>query len=575
MKLPNPLIWLLCPLLGAPLHAAPRPNILVILADDLGFSDLSCYGGEIPTPNLNALATGGLRFSAFYNSARCCPSRASLMTGLHPHQAGIGSFVTAKPEAGKSPAYTGHLLPNTVTLAEALGDAGYTTWMVGKWHMGIPGPIERGFQNYYGFKSMSAHSESQWDPAAYVRLPQGTTPEISYQNKPFYATDVFADYALEFLRQARDGASAKPKAGSAGSSSPAPAAGHDPAPWFLYLAHSAPHFPIHAPAASIEKHLATYRRGWDVLRAERFDRMKKLGLVPAAATLPPRSKVPVDRDDIANGYAGKENPAWDALPADRREDLARRMATYAAMVEHLDAGIGRITADLEKHHELANTLIFFLSDNGACYEWGPFGFDGTSRNGTTTLHTGDDLAKIGQPGTHSSYGSAWANLCNTPLTLYKHFCHEGGISSPLIVHWPAGIKKPNTWVHDPAHLMDILPTVLDAAKVPPAKARNGNPVQSPEGISLVPTFNGNTLPERALAFEHQDARALRKGEWKISWGKRQTTPPTWELYHLTDDRSEQHNLAAEKPDLVRELAADWESWAKKVGVAYRKPQADK
>lgn len=554
----TPFIVALAASFATPLLAAPsRPNVLLILADDLGFSDLSCYGGEIPTPNIDRLAKGGLRFSAFYNSARCCPSRASLLTGLHPHQAGVGSFTTARPEPNKGPAYTGHLLPNTLTIPEALAQAGYSTWMVGKWHLGIPGPVERGFQNYYGYRDLLAHSESQWKPGAYARLPQGTAPELSHQDRPFYATDVFTDYALEFLKQAR-----RPDP-NPDAKSPAPR------PWFLYLAHSSPHFPIHAPAASIEKHLATYRRGWDVLRAERFERLRKLGLVPADATLPPRSTVPVDRDDIANGFPGKQNPAWDSLPADRREDLARRMATYAAMVEHVDSGIGRIVADLQQHGELDNTLVFFLSDNGACYEWGPFGFDGTSRAGTTTLHTGADLTQIGQPGSHSSYGSAWANLSNTPLKLYKHFCHEGGIASPLVVHWPAAIKSPGGWVHDPAHLMDILPTVLDAANIPAPQTRDGQPLQAIEGIPLNPSFAGTALPRRALAFEHQGARSLRKGDWKISWGKRQTTKPAWELYQLSSDRSEQHDLAAENPALVRELAAEWQAWANKAGVHLR------
>ncbi len=538
--------------LAPPLATGAPPNVLVILADDLGFSDLGCYGGEISTPHLDQLASDGLRYTTCYNSARCCPSRASLITGLQPHQAGIGSFATAKPEAGKSAAYTGHLLPNAATLAEVLGDAGYSTWMVGKWHMGHPGPIARGFGNFYGIKNLLSHSESQWAPQAYARLPEGTPPEVTRQEGSFFATDVFTDYALEFLKQARQ---KKDK------------------PWFLYLAHSAPHFPLQAPKQDIDKHMATYRKGWDVLRAERFERMKKLGLFPADMPLPPRSSVPVDREDIANGFAGKENPAWDSLPADRREDLARRMATFAAMVEHVDAGIGKVLADLEAHDETRNALVFFLSDNGACYEWGPFGFDGLSRKGTTTLHTGDELANFGQPGTHSSYGSGWANLGNTPLKLYKHFCHEGGISSPLIVRWPAAMSRKNEWVQDPTHVMDLMPTILNAAGITPPKERNGEPVIPLEGISLMPTFSGKPLPERIIGFEHQEARGLRKGDWKLAWGKRMPEAPQWELYNLTTDRAEQHNLAAEKPELVGKLSADWMAWAKRVGVDLRNEKA--
>jgi len=539
------LVLLSCSALTAAETSSARPNILLILADDLGFSDLGCYGGEIPTPNLDKLAAGGLRYSAAYNSARCCPSRASLMTGLYPHQAGIGSFTTAKPEAGKGPAYTGHLLPDTTTIAEALGGAGYSTWMVGKWHLGIPGPIERGFGNYYGFKSMLNHSEGQWNPNVYARLPESVKPELSYGPGKFYATDVFTDYSLEFLKQARE---QKGK------------------PWFLFLAHSAPHFPLHAPKEDIDKYMPVYRKGWDVLRAERLERIKKLGLIPADTPLPPRGMVPVDKDEIANGYSGKENPAWDSLPADRREDLARRMATVAAMVEHMDQGIGRIIADLDKHDETRNTMIVFLSDNGACYEWGPFGFDGESRKGTTTLYKDEMLDKFGQPGTHSSYGSAWANLGNTPLKLYKHFCHEGGITNPMIVNWPAGISRKNEWEHTPVHAMDILPTFLTAAGIEPRKQRDGRDLQPLEGISLTPTFSGKPMPERILAFEHQEARGLRKGDWKIAWGKRMTTEPRWELYNLKNDRVEMNNLATENPSLVNELAGEWMTWATRVGV---------
>ena len=530
-----------------------RPNVLLILADDLGYSDLGCYGGEISTPHIDRLARGGIRYSDFYNSARCCPSRASLLTGLHPHQAGIGGMVTPQPDPVKGPAYTGHLLPTCATLAELLGDAGYSTWMVGKWHLGNPGPIERGFQNYYGFRRFGSHSENQWDPARYVRLPESAKPELSYPEGRFYVTDVFTDYALEFLKEARQQKSARPGGVAA-------------KPWFLYLAHSSPHFPIHAPRTTIDKYVATYRKGWDVLRAERFERMKKLGLVPAMATMPPRDMVPVDRDDIANGFSGRQNPAWDSLPADRREDLAHRMATFAAMVEHVDQSVGRIVGDLEKNGELANTLILFLSDNGACYEWGPFGFDGESRQGVTILHKGADLDKVGQRDSFQSYGSAWANLGNTPLKLYKHFCHEGGISGPLIVHWPAGLSRKGDWVSDLAHIMDITPTVLEVAGVAQPTKRNGQHITPIEGRSLLSHFAGKNLPERALAFEHQGARGLRKGDWKIAWGKRMTTEPAWELYNLKTDRSEQHNLAQTKPELVKSLSEEWLAWATHVNV---------
>lgn len=530
-------------LLMFPLRASERPNVLLILADDLGFSDLSCYGGEIPTPNLDRLANGGAKFSSFYTSARCCPSRASLMTGIHPHQAGIGSFTHAKQPPGKGLAYKGALLPSCATLAEILLDEGYSTWMVGKWHMAQPGPIGRGFQNYYGYKNFLAHSEDQWTPSNYVRLPESTKPELPVKND-FYVTDVFTDYSLEFLKQAR---AQKDK------------------PWFLYLAHSSPHFPIQAPKESIDRHVETYRKGWDVLRRERFERQKKLGLIDPDAKLPPLSEVPVDREDIANGFAGKPNPSWDSLPADRREDLARRMATFAAMVEHVDQGIARILADLEQNGELDNTIIAFLSDNGACYEWGPFGFDGRSRLGKTTLHSGDQLAAMGQSGTHSSYGSGWANLGNTPLSMYKHFCHEGGIASPLILHWPNGIAKKEGYVKTPSHLMDIVPTILKATGAKYPSERNGHKITPVEGTSLLPAIeNPRAIPERVLAFEHQEARGLRKGDWKLVWGKRQPDKITWELYNLAEDRSEQTNVAQNYATIKDQLVEDWNTWAKRV-----------
>jgi len=528
---------------AVPLAATERPNILLVLADDLGFSDLGCYGGEIPTPNLDRLAASGLRYSACYTSARCCPSRAALLSGLHPHQAGVAEMTANQPNRG--PAYLGRLNEESMTLAERLKSAGYSTWMVGKWHLGAPGPIGRGFDEYFGYQNLTAHSLDQWNPKLYTRLPAERKPELSSQDGKFYATNAFNDYTLEFLRQARE------KKGQ---------------PWFVYLAHSSPHFPIQAPQADIERHMATYRKGWDVLRQERLERQKKLGMFPANTELPPRELVPKDSDAIANGYAGKQNPAWESLDADRREDLARRMATYAAMVEHVDAGIGKILADLEKNHEMDNTVIVFLSDNGACYEWGPFGFDGESRKGVTTLRSGAELQQTGQPGTHSSYGSAWANLGNTPLALYKHFCHEGGLRSPLIVHFPASIKNGGTWVGDPVHLMDIVPTLTALAGADNPIEFKGKTLIPLEGVSLAPTFTGTALAQRSLAFEHERARALRRGEWKVAWGKRMASKPAWELYNLVADPTEQNNLANENPELTAELAAEWMAWAKRVNV---------
>jgi arylsulfatase len=566
-------VWILFWLLScASLAAAdrPRPNIVLILADDLGYSDLGCYGGEIDTPHIDALAADGVRFTQLYNSARCCPSRASLMTGLYPTQAGIGDFTTPGPSPERGPGYLGRLNDQCVTLAEVLRGAGYRCYYVGKWHMHQEtGPIRRGFHEFYGYTR--GHSHDQYDADYYIRLPEGRDQEIDSSPGEFYATDVFNEYSLEFIRQGQQTRQ----------------------PWFLFLGHSSPHFPIQAPAERADKYEPRYRRGWDVLRAERFERMKEIGLVNGDHwQLTDRSRVPVDRDDIANGYPGEPNPAWKELDTDRQRDLARRMAVFAAMVETVDQGVGRIVEHLQRTDEFDNTLILFLSDNGACYEWGPFGFDGPSRRGKTILHRGDDLRQIGGRGTYHSYGSGWANLGNTPLRLYKHFTHEGGISTPCIAHWPAGIGRPGTarsvrdsgtaasgpaqadnWIRDPAHVMDIMPTILEATGAAYPATYRGNAITPREGVSLLPAMRGEALAERSIGFDHQGARALRRGDWKLVWSKRMPHEIEWELYNLAEDRCETRDMAGAHADRLTQLAAAWEVWAQRVSVVSRAPSS--
>ena len=521
--------------------AAEKPNILLVLLDDLGYSDLGCYGGEIATPNIDALAKSGLRFTHLANSARCCPTRASLLTGIHPAQAGI-------------PDFDGKLSPNSATLAEVLRSAGYKTYMAGKWHVGkVPAasPVNRGFDEFFGFTN--DHSADQWDPAKYHRLPADRTLEMSYEPGKFFATDAFTDYAMEFIRQA-DVAKK---------------------PWFLYLAHSAPHFPIQAPMASAQPYLEIYRKGWDVLREERFKKLKQIGLANHDGwKLSPLSIVPVEPNNaIANGFAGQPNPPWNSLDPARREDLAHRMALYAAMVKHVDDGLGRIVKQLKATGVFENTAIFLLSDNGACYEWGPFGFDGVSRAGTTTLYQGEALATMGGPGSHMSYGSAWANLCNTPFRLYKHFTHEGGILTPFIVHWPKGVQNPDRWVRDPAHVMDLMPTLVEISGATYPSERNRVPITPIEGVSLAATFRStDPLPERAICIQHQGAYAIRKGQWKLVMGKRFPQPAEWELYDIKADPIEMNDLAAKHPDLVASLSSEWFAWAKRTGTLKPKPR---
>ncbi len=523
-------------------YATP-PNVLVILIDDMGYSDPSFMGGEVATPAIDRLAGEGVRFTQCYNSARCCPSRASLMTGLYPHQAGIGSFTSSRPDP-KGPAYLGRLNDECVTIAEVLRPAGYRTYMVGKWHMGDPGPIARGFDEFYGF--VHGYEQDQWEPSRYERLPEGRTPELAFDR--FYATDAFTEYALEFIHQARA----------------ANEAGEDK-PWFLYLAHSAAHFPVQAPKETVDELVEAYRAGWDELRRARFERMQALGLADDTWTFTERSVVPVDRDDIANGYSGEPNPAWSTLPADRREDLARRMAIYAAMLTHADRGLARIIADLEAGGELDNTIIFLMSDNGACYEWGPFGFDGPSREGVTKLHTGDELETMGGPGTYHAYGSAWANLCNTPLRMYKHFTYEGGNCTPMVVHWPTGSFE-SRWERTPVHVMDILPTIADACGAAYPDVREGRATTPVEGTSLMPLLRGGSIADRPIASEHNGARSLRHGDWKAVWPERMPWEQTWELYNIADDRTETRNVAGEHPEIAESLAAEWTAWAARCKV---------
>ncbi|WP_299556351.1 arylsulfatase [Seonamhaeicola sp.] len=524
-----------------------KPNVLFVLLDDLGYSDLGCYGGEINTPNIDNLGINGIRYESIYNSARCCPSRAALMTGLYPPQAGIANFTTNKPRKNQGPAYLGHLRDDCVTLGEVLKSQGYGTYYVGKWHMHEKtDPVKRGFDEFYGYDM--GYAQDQWDPNAYIRKPEEKAKEIDKPEGAFYATDVFNEYALEFLNQARD---------------------KKEEPWFLFLSHSSPHFPVQAPKESVDKYFDTYMKGWDRLREERYENLKNVGLIERESrwTLTGRATVPVDRDIVANGFSGEQNPAWETLDIDRQRDLARRMATFAAMVEHVDKGVGQIVDYLKKTGQFENTIIMITSDNGACYEWGPFGFDGPSRKGITTVHKGDSLNVVGQRGTYSSYGSAWANMCNTPLKLYKHFTHEGGVASPFIVHWPNEIdEKAGSWVRERTHLIDIMPTLCDITGATYPETFKDNAIQPMEGVSLVNTFKHEPLDKRPIYFSHFGAKAVVEGDWKAVWGKNMPYEIEWELYNLKEDRCETKDLAKEYPEKVEKFAAMWDDYSERVGL---------
>jgi arylsulfatase len=509
-----------------------KPNVLLILADDLGYSDLGCYGGEIATPALDALAKNGLRFRQFYNGTRCCPSRASLLTGLYPHQAGVGLMNNQTDARG----YKGFPQPNTVTIAEILRTAGYHTSMVGKWHLSAgpktPRPTDRGFDEFYGMVG-GFNSCFQEDPF-YTRLP-ADRKKREYSKDGFYSTNAFGDYSLDFLAEAR-----KAKK-----------------PFFQYLAFNAPHFPLHAKPDDIKAYADTYTKGWDKLRAERHARQIEIGLFTKGTPLSPpseyKARAGIDRQGT--------NPAWDTLDADRRADLARRMAVYAAMVTCMDRNIGRVVDDLKKNGELDNTLILFLSDNGACAEWDPFGFDESS-GPKNTLHTGAALSAMGSAKTYHSYGSGWANAGSTPFRLYKHYCHEGGIRTPFIAHWPAGIAAKGEFRDQPGHIIDVMATCVDlgGAKYP---AKVGEYAITPmEGTSLVPAFADKPLARELLAWEHEKNRAIRVGRWKLV----AKAGGAWELYDMVNDPVELNNAIDQAPGTAQQLAKKWDAWAKRCNV---------
>lgn len=483
-----------------------RPNIIVIMADDMGYSDLHCYGSEINTPNLDTLARNGIRFTQFYNTARCCPTRAALLTGLYSHQAGVGHMVADKG----FPAYQGFLNERCVTLAEVLRPAGYHTLMSGKWHVGENRPhwpVDRGFE--HSFALISGGS-------SYFKLDEGRKMAIDEQpytppTNGYYLTDAISEHAVRFIREYA------PK----------------PEPFFLYVAYTSPHWPLHALPEDIARYQGKYLGGWDKLREQRHQRMIELGIVNATWPLTPRDPAV---------------PAWDDAKNKELWDL--KMAVYAAQIDRMDQGIGRIAAQLREAGELENTLILFLADNGGCAE---------------KIDRGTPGALPGTPESFVSYDPPWANASNTPFRLYKHWEHEGGIAAPLIAHWPKGIPAPrrNRLEHQPAHLIDLMATAVDLAGAQYPSEFKGNKIQSMEGTSLRPAFAGKSLRRPTpLFWEHEGNRAIRDGKWKLV----SKHPGAWELYDLESDRTELKNLASQFPEKARELARKWERWAQRVGV---------
>jgi len=515
MKFKIPLLPLLWCFVGTPpVIAAERPNVVVVLVDDMGFSDIGCYGGEVPTPNLDRLAARGVRFTQCYNAARCSPTRASLLTGLYPHQAGMGWLDNmVRPD---SRGLHGRLLPRCVTIAEVLSDAGYFTAMTGKWHLGQQNgtpPWKRGFMrslnSRYGEVYFPKERDRPGTESLYLNGREMPKDSPAF-GKDWYSTDLFTDWGLRFIDEAR----AEKK------------------PFFLYVAQGAVHFPLRAPGEVIEKYRGRYLEGWDTLRDRRHAKQIRMGLVDARWPLAPRPP---------------EVPAWDTRPADRRERFDRIMAVYAAMIDRIDASIGTLVAGLERRGVLDDTLILFLSDNGGNAEGGPPGE--TSGKGP-----------VGGPQSYVKLGMNWATLANTPFSRYKHFTHEGGISTPLIAHWPAGIPagRRNSLETQPAHLVDVMATVVDLAGARYPHERDGLAIEPMQGVSLRPAFEGKPLARpQPIFWEHEGNKAVRDGRWKLVMRHRQP----WQLFDMEADRTEQHDVIGRHPELAAGLETAWRAWA--------------
>ncbi len=473
---------------------APRPNIVLIMADDMGFSDIGCYGGEIGTPNIDQIAREGVRFTRFTNEARCCPTRAALMTGLYPHQAGIGGM---NYDLGL-PAYQGELNNQCVTLAEMLKGAGYSTYATGKWHLTTfehnnpkteagkaNWPLQRGFDDYYG---IIAGADNYFHPATLTKGNQ----RLPKPGDDYYTTDAFSDYTAKTIE-------AQPKN----------------KPFFFYVSYNAPHWPLQAKPADLAKYKGKFDAGWDVLRQQRYERMIKMGLLEPSWDLSPH-----ERD-------------WATTPG--KAELLRKMETYAAMVDSMDQGVGKIVSALKKSGQYNNTLLIFLSDNGACHEG-------------------------------ASYGVPWANLSNTPFRLYKHWTHEGGIATPMIAHWPARIQGGGGWNGQIGNVMDFMATFADVAGATYPTTYHGHKIPPMEGTSLVPAFENKPLNRAPLFWEHEGNRAVIEGNWKLVSAGNRNQPPKWELYDLSKDRSEMHDLIGAQPARATQMAASWDKWAARVHV---------
>ncbi len=503
-----------------------RPNIIIVMVDDMGVSDIGPYGSEIPTPNLDAMAAGGVKFSQFYNTGRCCPTRASLLTGLYSHQAGVGWMTTDQGLDG----YRGRLNDRCVTIAQVLKDAGYFTAMTGKWHVGFePGctPGTRGFDRSLNTPAGGLHFSNQTGSKGGTKLYLNGEPisrDDSQFNPPWYGTDRWTRQGIKFIDEAID----------------------SDKPFFWYLAHPAPHFPCMAPEATIAKYRGKYMRGWDRLREERYQRQIKSGFIDASWALESRP----------GGI-----PAWDSLSPDQQQRYDDMMAIYAAMVDEIDQSMGTLMTALRERKQLDNTLILFLSDNG-----------GNAETGVKGKYDGD---QPGDPHSNVFIGQCWAHLNNTPFRKYKHFNHEGGIATPLIAHWPAAIKpaRQEDWITTPTHLIDLMATCVDLGNATYPETFAGNAITPAAGQSLRPLLTGEgDFADRPIYWEHEGNAAIRVGDRKLV---RLSGKGAWELYDLATDRTEQNDLADQHPTEVQTMKAQWTTWAKASQVLPKPPPKKK
>lgn len=492
-----------------------RPNIIIIMADDMGYSDIGCFGSEIPTPNIDALAQDGLRYTQFYNTGRSCPSRASLLTGLYAQQAGIGRMSEdpgSQPDKNPKtpPAYQGYLNDRCVTIAEVLKSAGYDTYMTGKWHVGMHGeekwPLQRGFDRFYG---ILAGACNYLQPKGGRGLTLDNT-RLDPPAQPYYTTDAFTDYALDFISNREKDR-----------------------PFFLYLAFNAPHWPLQAKQEDIDKFLHKYDGGWQQIRQARLKKQKELGIVPQDC-----------------GTAEWESRTWDQLTDEEKANSSLRMSVYAAQVHCLDRNVGRVIDYLEKSGQRENTLVIFLSDNGGCAE--PY-----SETGFGTTDEINDLDSW----VHPSYGLPWAQVSNTPFRKYKVRAYEGGISTPLILSWPAKTDKYEGQLRTmTGHIIDLMATCVDVSgAVYPEKSADGSEIHPLEGRSLVPTIkDAGAEIHDCIYGEHFENKFIRRGNWKAVCDEK---GKKWELYDISADRTESHDLSAEHPEILEDLTARWQKWA--------------